>query len=91
MMKNKMLVLSAAAGLIALSACNNTPREQAADNIEANAENVADSYDAAASNAVTPAAEDALENKAEAVREEGKAKAEDMRKHDPDTNLHNGM
>ncbi|WP_037513664.1 hypothetical protein ACNFJ7_14850 [Sphingomonas sp. HT-1] len=90
-MKNKMLVLSAAAGLIALSACNTSPREQAADNIEANAENVAERYDAAADNATTDAAESAMENQAAAVRAEGDAKAEDMRKHDADTNLHNGM
>ncbi|RSV39659.1 hypothetical protein CA233_10960 [Sphingomonas sp. ABOLD] len=87
----KILVLGAAAGLIALSACNNTPREQAADNIEANAEARADNIDAMASNATTDAAEDNLQNQADAVRAQGDAKAEDMRTHDADTNLHNGM
>ncbi|MET3713437.1 hypothetical protein ABIC65_004169 [Sphingomonas trueperi] len=91
MMMKKMLVLGAAAGLIALSACNNTPREQAADNIEANAEARADNIEAMASNATTDAAQDNLENKADAVRAEGDAKAKDMRTHDADTNLHNGM
>lgn len=87
----KMLVLGAAAGLFALSACNNTPREQAADNIEANADARADNIDAMASNATTDAAKDSLENKADAVRDQGKAEAKDMRTHDADTNLHNGM
>ncbi|WP_241213523.1 hypothetical protein [Sphingomonas sp. ABOLE] len=91
MKMKKILVLGAAAGLIALSACNNTPREQAADNIEANAEARADNIDAMASNATTDAAEDNLQNQADAVRAQGDAKAEDMRTHDADTNLHNGM
>jgi hypothetical protein len=91
MMKNKMLMLAAAAGLVALAGCNNTPAEQAADNIEANAENMAENYEAAADNAAMPATENALDNRAEAVREQGEAMAEDMRTNDPDTNLRNGM
>jgi hypothetical protein len=87
----KIFALSAVAGLVALSACNNTPREQAADNIEANADAVADNYEAAADNATTEAGEHALDNKADAVRAEGDNKAEDMRTHDADTNLANGM
>lgn len=87
----KMMVLGLAAGLAALSACNSTPRENAADAIEANAGAVADNLEAAADNATTEAAEDALENKADAVRETGDAKAKDMRTNDPDTNLANGM
>ncbi len=87
----KMMVLGLAAGLAALSACNSTPRENAADAIEANAGAVADNLEAAADNATTDAAEDALENKADAVRETGDAKAKDMRTNDPDTNLANGM
>lgn len=87
----KIFALSAVAGLVALSACNSSPREQAADNIEANAEAVADNLDEAADNATTPAAEQALDNAAAAVRETGDMKAEDMRTHDADTNLSNGM
>lgn len=87
----KMFVLSAAASLIALSACNNTPREQAAENIEANAEMKADNFDDMAANATTDASEDALRNKAAATREMGDKKAEDVRTHDADTNLSNGM
>lgn len=87
----KTFVFGAVVGLAALSACNNSPREQAADNIEANAESVADNLEEAADNAATPAAADALENQADAVRNVGDAKAEDMRTHDADTNLANGL
>lgn len=59
-----------AAGLFALAACNNTPAEQAADNIEQNAENTADVLEEQADNATTDATEDALENRADAVREQ---------------------
>lgn len=87
----KMIVLSLVAGLVSLSACNKTPREQAADNIEANSEAVADNLDAMADNAATPAMENAMDNEAAAVRATGENQAEDMRTHDPDTNLANGM
>ncbi len=40
-------VLAIALGIGALSACNQSPNEQAADNIEANAENTADIMEAA--------------------------------------------
>jgi cell division protein FtsX len=80
-----------ALGLAGLTACNNTAREQKADNIEANAEMTADNLEEAADNATTGAGEDALENKAEAVRNVGDAKADDVRTNDPDTNLANGM
>ena len=85
----KMIVL--AAGLVSLTACNSTPREQAADNIEANGEAVADNLDAAADNAMTPMAENALDNQAADVRATSQNQAEDMRTNDPDTNLSNGM
>ena len=80
-----------ALGLAGLSACNNTPREQKADNIEANAEATADNLDVAADNATTTAGEAALDNQAAAVRNEGEAKAKDVRTNDADTNLANGM
>jgi hypothetical protein len=89
-MKNTA-ILGVAAGLLALSACNSSPREEAADNIEANAESVADNLEEAADNATTEAAEDNLENQADVTREVGDAKAEDMRTHDADTNLANGL
>ena len=87
----KMVVSAVAAGLVSLSACNSKPAEQAADNIEANTEAVADNLEAAADNAGTAAGADSLENKADAVRATGQNQAEDMRTNDPDTNLSNGM
>jgi len=87
----KMFVFTAAASLAALAACNNTPQEQAADNIEANSEAVADNLEDAADNVSTEAASDGLENKADAVRATGQNQADDMRTNDPDTNLSNGI
>ena len=66
--------LAIALGVTALTACNNTPKEQAADNIEANAENSADMIeengDAMEANA---------DNSADAVRVEGEANADAVR------------
>jgi len=87
----KFIAVAAASGLIALSACNNTPREQAADNIEANAEMMADNLEDAADNAATPAEANALEGAADNTRAMGDNMATDMRTNDPDTNLSNGM
>lgn len=87
----KVFAVAAAAGLIALSACNTSPREQAADNIEANAEAAAENLEAAADNATTPGAESALDNQADATRAMGDNMAEDLRTNDADTNLSNGM
>ncbi|MEG3087107.1 hypothetical protein [Sphingomonas sp. PB4P5] len=87
----KIIVLGLAAGLASLSACNSSPREQTADNIEANSEAVADNLEEAADNAGTDATEDGLENQADAVRATGQNQAEDMRTNDPDTNLSNGL
>ena len=87
----RMIVITAAvAGLASLAACNNTPREQAAENIEAAADNQSDALEAAADNTSGPAAE-ALENKSDAVEDMGSNMAKDMRTNDPDTNLANGM
>ena len=86
----KIFVIGAAAGLAALTACNSTPREQAAENIEAAADATADNLEDAAGNAGAPA-DAALENQADAVRATGANQAEDMRTNDADTNLSNGM
>jgi len=83
--------LAVAIGVAGLAACNSSPREQAADNIEANAEATADNLEEAADNASTEAGEDALENQADATRRAGENAAEDMRTNDPDTNTANGM
>lgn len=87
----KMIVAGLAAGLVSLAACNSSPQEQAADNIEANAEATADNLEDMADNVGTDGAEARLENRAEAVRETGQQRAEDMRTNDPDTNLSNGI
>jgi len=87
----KFFAVAATAGLISLAACNSSPREQAADNIEANAEAIADNLEDAADNAGTDANAASLENAADAVRDTGQNQAEDMRTHDADTNLQNGI
>ena len=86
-----VLMLGAAASLSVLGGCNNTAREQTADNIEANAEANADNIESAAGETSNEASQAQLENQADAVRNEGEAKAEDMRTHDADTNLSNGI
>ena len=87
----KIFAVAAVIGSLALSACDNSPREQAADNIEANAEAAAENLEAAADNTTTEAAEAGLENQADAARALGDNQAEDMRTHDADTNLTNGI
>jgi hypothetical protein len=88
---NTMKALTIALGVAGLAACNNSPQEKAADNIEANAEATADNLEEAADNATTDAAEGSLENQADATREMGDNMAEDMRSNSADTNLANGM
>jgi hypothetical protein len=63
----------------ALAACNQSPREQAADNIEANAEMQADNLEEVADNASNEAVEDNLENQADATREAGEQNADATR------------
>ena len=87
----KFNILVVAAGLAALAACNKSPQEQAADNVQANAENVADNLEAAADNASSGAAKDALQNQADATRAVGENQAKDLKTHDADTNLANGI
>lgn len=64
--------LAVAVGLGALAACNQSPRENAADNIEANAEDVAENIEANAENAAENVQANA-ENAADAVRNSGDA------------------
>jgi hypothetical protein len=87
----KVLVLGLAAGMLTLSACNSTPTEQAAENIEANADAMADNLEDMADNATTEAGAEALENQADNVEAMGANMAQDVRTNDPDTNLSNGM
>ena len=73
-MKKSYLLMAGVAAL-SLAACNKTANEVAADNIEANVENVADNLEMAADNA-GGTAEDTLDNQADALRKEGDRKAD---------------
>lgn len=87
----KTFIRGAAAGLMMLAGCNTSPREQAAERIEANAEARADNLEDAADSAGSEAGAARLENQADAVRATGENQAKDMRTNDPDTNLSNGL
>ena len=58
-------VLAIALGIGALAACKQSPKEQAADNVEANYENVADNMEAGVENS-TDAMQENVENAADA-------------------------
>ena len=75
----KVIGIIAATGLMSLAACNNSPTEQKADNVEQAAEDQADNIEEQADNAGTEASEDNLENSADAVRSEGKNEADAVR------------
>ncbi len=72
----------AAAGLLAIAACTDTPAEKAADNIEDAAENQADILEEQADNATNEVVEEALENQAEAVREAADVREDEMEDND---------
>ena len=78
-MKKISTAIAVAFGAAALAACNQSPQEQAADNIEANTEVVADNLEEAADNATTEGAEDNLEDAADAVEANGEAAADAVR------------
>jgi hypothetical protein len=78
-MKKISTAIAVAFGAAALAACNQSPQEQAADNIEANAEVVADNLEEAADDATTKGAEDNLEDAADAVEANGEAAADAVR------------
>ena len=67
-MKKVSLVLLGAAAL-SMAACNKNANEVAADNIEANAGNIADNMDAMADNTANGAAADSLSNQADALKD----------------------
>ncbi len=83
--------IGAAFGVFALSACNQSPREEAAENVEANFDMQAENLEAAADNSGTEAGADTLQNQADALRNEGENVATDLTTNDADTNLANGM
>jgi hypothetical protein len=72
-------IVMVALGLGAVAACQQSPQEQRADNIEANAENAADNLEEAADNSATDAGEDSLQNQADATREQGENTADAVR------------
>jgi hypothetical protein len=63
----------------ALAACNQSPKEQTADNIEANAEMQADNLEEVAGDVNNEAVEDNLQNQADATREAGENAADATR------------
>jgi uncharacterized lipoprotein len=76
---NKITILSAALVFGGLAACQESPREERAENIQENADNAADAFEEAADNTTNPVAENALRNQAEGIRAGGENIADDMR------------
>ena len=72
-------VLAIALGVGALSACNNSAQEQAADNIEANAEMTADAIEANADDVPGVTTDANADATADAVRAEGEQAADAVR------------
>jgi hypothetical protein len=72
------LFIKAASGaaLLVLAACGGNADDQAAENIEAMADNRADTLDAAADNATNETMEESLEQQADQVREAGEDAAD---------------
>jgi hypothetical protein len=70
--------LALAFGIAALAACNKSPQENAADQVEANTENTADMIEANGSNAAE-AVEANTQNAADQVRAAGENTADQIR------------
>jgi hypothetical protein len=68
-----------ALGIASLAACNQAPQEQAADNIEENAEATADAIEANADDVPGVTTNDTADEAAEQVRAEGEAAADATR------------
>ncbi|MEO5810374.1 MAG: hypothetical protein ABIR51_10035 [Sphingomicrobium sp.] len=72
---NKIYFAAVGAAALALSACGGK-KDALADNVQENYENAADNLDAMAGNTANSAEADALSNQADALKVEGKNKAE---------------
>ena len=72
-------VLAVALGLGSLAACNQSPQEEAADNIEANAEATADAIEANADDVPGVTTDANADAAADAVREAGEENADAVR------------
>ena len=77
-MKKISTAIAVAFGAAALAACNQSPQEQAADNIEANAENTADVIESNTENAADLVEENG-QNAADEVRAAGENAADQVR------------
>lgn len=65
-----------ATGVLGLAACNNTPQENMAANVEQTAENQADYYDDMAGNTSNDMVADNLSNTADMIRDQGENQAD---------------
>lgn len=74
----KFVSIAAVAALGMLAACNQTPAENAADQVRENAENTADAMEDQADTMNNAMAEDTMEDRADAVREQAENTADAM-------------
>ena len=68
---NKLTLVLLGGAALSMAACSKNSNEVAADNVEANVENMADNMDAAAGNMSNDAAADTLGNQADALKDKG--------------------
>lgn len=73
---NRMAKIAAVAAFVALSACGGKGDDSLGSNVEQAYDNQAAALDAAADNTANEAASDALENQADALRDEGDRKSD---------------
>ena len=66
---NKVSLVLLGAAALSMAACSKNANEVAADNVEANAGNMADNMDAMAANTANDAAADSLGNQADALKD----------------------
>jgi hypothetical protein len=74
-----VLKLAAVAGLASLGACNRTPAENHAANVESAVDNAADHLDALAGNTSNAQAAEAITNSAARLRDDGQNAADTIR------------